>query len=310
MSRFDMISIGHLSKDELVIDGKFFECLGGSVAYSSITASKMGFRVGIISKIGYDFNESYLRLLTRYNVDLSMVRRVPVKSTSFRNVYRGGFRRQYLLALCRKITVRDVDLSRFRSKVYYFGPIYKEVSINLLEKVASMEGKCVLDVQGYCRSRGLDGLIHLVRWKQLKKALRSVWIFKASLEEARCLVKSRDLVEICVDLRSMGPEIVLITMGAEGAVCHAFEETLFSPSIKARVVDPTGAGDVFLASFTMSYLSSNDLIDSLAYAVAASSFTVEKYGVSGIPDRRMVLSRVNHVKPSIRRIREGEVLIK
>lgn len=69
---------------------------------------------------------------------------------------------------------------------------------------------------------------------------------------------------------------VIITLGANGAI-HA-DITYQSPSPK-ETIDVSGAGDTFLAAFTIKYLETRDVQQAIPYANQLSSVVVSKKGV-------------------------------
>jgi sugar/nucleoside kinase (ribokinase family) len=68
----------------------------------------------------------------------------------------------------------------------------------------------------------------------------------------------------------------------------------------ARVIDPTGAGDVFLAALVgamvrpdlTAHATVRRPASELAFAAATASFVVEAPGLLGVPDRAAVLRRL------------------
>jgi len=87
-----------------------------------------------------------------------------------------------------------------------------------------------------------------------------------------CIVKINnreysDAITSCKEL--------IVTKGAKGALYHGKE----FPARKVDVVDVTGAGDTFLAALTYKYLMTNDMHESIVFAIRASEITVKHLGV-------------------------------
>ena len=55
-----------------------------------------------------------------------------------------------------------------------------------------------------------------------------------------------------------------------------------------KVVDPTGAGDVFAAAFLIRLFETGDPKQACEFAIVAASLTIEKPGLEGIPTRYRV----------------------
>ncbi|WP_392561897.1 PfkB family carbohydrate kinase [Orbus sturtevantii] len=91
----------------------------------------------------------------------------------------------------------------------------------------------------------------------------------------------------------MGVKIVIITLGAKGALCFDGEQFIFSPAYPAVVKNTSGAGDAFNGAFAASLAQGKALLYSLQYASAFASLAVETDSASGMPHHQMVLDRIN-----------------
>ncbi|MEU6663722.1 PfkB family carbohydrate kinase [Streptomyces sp. NPDC046821] len=76
--------------------------------------------------------------------------------------------------------------------------------------------------------------------------------------------------------------VAVVTLGAEGAyaVDAGSGETASVPAIKVEAMDPTGAGDVFVAGFVTGTLAGWPLADRLAFAGLTSALSVQEFGGS------------------------------
>ena len=83
-----------------------------------------------------------------------------------------------------------------------------------------------------------------------------------------------------MDLLKLGPKIVTLTMGEKGSYIFYDKKYMKIPIYKTKIVDRSGVGDVYTASFALKYLETEDLIESAYFAAAASSYVVEKVGLS------------------------------
>ena len=80
-----------------------------------------------------------------------------------------------------------------------------------------------------------------------------------------------------IDLVNQYPEKFLITLGSKG--CKHNEVVYPSPRPQ-ETIDVSGAGDTFVASFSVKYLETKDIEKSLIFANEMSSIVVSKKGVS------------------------------
>ncbi|MFF0748712.1 carbohydrate kinase family protein [Streptomyces sp. NPDC004267] len=74
----------------------------------------------------------------------------------------------------------------------------------------------------------------------------------------------------------------VVTLGSEGAyaVDGATGETAEVPAIRVSALDPTGAGDVFVAGFVTGTLAGWPLADRLAFAGLTAALSVQEFGGS------------------------------
>lgn len=91
------------------------------------------------------------------------------------------------------------------------------------------------------------------------------------------------------DVLRMGPKVVVVTLGAGGAVAINADGFAHQAAFPATVVDTTGAGDAFNAAFLLAWLEGRPLADALRFACAAASCAVAAIGArAGMPRRQQV----------------------
>ncbi|MGW0495120.1 carbohydrate kinase family protein [Streptomyces sp. NPDC003007] len=76
--------------------------------------------------------------------------------------------------------------------------------------------------------------------------------------------------------------LAVVTLGADGAyaVDRRTGETAEVPAIEVQALDPTGAGDVFVAGFVAGTLADWPLADRLAFAGLTAALSVQEFGGS------------------------------
>lgn len=139
--------------------------------------------------------------------------------------------------------------------------------------------------------------------ERMKSIIPYVDIMKLSDEETELLTPYKNPKEAAEYLLKKGVLVVVITLGAEGAlVCNKTSMNLV-PGLKSNVVDTTGAGDSFWGAFVSQLIKSKIPLENLAteylaefarYGNAAASLCVEQNGgISGIPEQEEVLKRLS-----------------
>lgn len=92
-------------------------------------------------------------------------------------------------------------------------------------------------------------------------------------------------------------EKLIVTQGSKGvSVCLANGEILTVPSIKANIVDTTGAGDTLNGAFSVRIAAGDSIEDALRYANTAAGLSIEKFGAQGgMPTHGEVVKRMGEL---------------
>jgi sugar/nucleoside kinase (ribokinase family) len=294
---FDLAVIGHFSMDSIILPNTSvpYSVLGGAVAYVSLVARRLGATVSVISKVGSDFPKSYKKLLSREGVDLSNVKRVTDDlTTSFELVYNEDLSTR-TLCLRRQgspITLADLPKS-LKAKAIHIAPIAGEISLPVVEKLKKNADFLSLDPQGMTRCFDKTGKV-IPSALLDKNILKFIKIYKSSLEEICVLTEQPNLRKAINALHDFGPEIVLVTMGSTGSVLSNRGVICRVPVFKSEcVVDPTGAGDVFIGGFLSEYIKGKEPLWCARVGSAAASLAVEGVGASFLWGKDEIYRRAN-----------------
>lgn len=82
---------------------------------------------------------------------------------------------------------------------------------------------------------------------KLRESLRYVDIIHCNYLEAKALTGEEGIEAILQELTKLGVRMITITLGGKGAYLRLGNLTIYQPSFKVEVIDPTGAGDAFCA---------------------------------------------------------------
>ena len=104
------------------------------------------------------------------------------------------------------------------------------------------------------------------------------------LEDAHVLTGLTDPDAIAAFYLALGPRIVVLKMGAQGALLLTPDQRLMLPAFPCTPVDATGAGDTFCGSFLARLIAGDPPEQAIRYAAAAAALQTEAYGaVAPIP---------------------------
>jgi ribokinase len=95
-------------------------------------------------------------------------------------------------------------------------------------------------------------------------------------------------------LRAQGIRSVVLTRGADGAICSDGEGTYLVPAPVVQAVDTSGAGDAFVGALSTRLAAGASLLEASSYAVRVGAFAVQGHGTQpSYPTRADVLPAVN-----------------
>jgi sugar/nucleoside kinase (ribokinase family) len=291
----DIVVAGHFSLDSILLPTFSHPCsaLGGSVAYVSLAARTLGSTVSIISKVGSDFPNAYRDQLQKEAIDLSWVKTIPDEvTTSFSLTYSENLSNRALRLEKKGSPLRLEDLPKAPyAQAIHVAPITSEISLEVVDYLEKFTDCLSLDPQGMTRSFDKNGSVNSAVQMD-DRVLGFVRIFKSSLEEITLLTGHSDLKKAVRVVTDLGPTVVIVTKGANGSVLF-FQETIYAiPACKsARVVDPTGAGDVFMGAFLAEYVRRKDCLWCACVGSAAASLVIEGVGTSFFGDKEEIYRR-------------------
>jgi sulfofructose kinase len=248
--------------DTVTLDG-FARCGGGPVATALATLARLGARVGYLGMMGDD--ESGRRALAdlrQRGVDTSRVVIQPGahSHTCIVLVEADTGRRSIL---CNRDTLGECQLTA-ADRRYIAGARFLHLDGQFMDAAivaarwAREAGVCISFDANRPRPR-LDELLPLV----------DVLITSTSFPAA--YTGHDDLGRAMRALRVLGPETVVVTLGAEGCAYLKSDQPVHVPGFVVDVVDTTGAGDAFHGAYLFGLLQGwdDDGTACLANAVAA-----------------------------------------
>ncbi len=296
---FDIVSVGHFSIDSIFLPSRPtpFVVLGGSVAYVSLAARRLDSRVAIISKVGDDFPEAYRWWLEQEGINLSGLSKVEnAQTTRFELNYNDNLSDRSLLLKVKSPPITAEDLTKpLRSLAIHMAPIAGELTLEVAEKLRKSADVLSLDPQGLVRRFAENGTVNYGPMPD-PNLLDLVDIYKSSRTEIEAVTGMFELESAIRAVHNHGVKIVLVTLGAKGAVLSV-ENTLHEvPACKPeRLVDPTGAGDAFIGGFLSEYVNGENILRCTCIGVATASFVVEGIGPTFFGDKAQIYQRAREL---------------
>jgi sugar/nucleoside kinase (ribokinase family) len=292
---FDIVSVGHFSIDSIFLPSRqnAFVVLGGSVTYVSLTARHLDSRVSVISRVGADFPSAYKWWLQQEGVDLSgVVDEQDALTTRFELRYENDLSNRSLCSKTRMPPIRLGDLpDPLKAKVIHLAPIAGEITLEVAQKLRSCAEVLSLEAQGMTRSFDEKGNVTL-KPPSDKSILGLIDILKSTRKEIQTLTGLSDVDSAIKAVHSQGVNIVIVTLGTEGAVVSVDHVPHTVPAYRPeKLVDPTGAGDAFIGAFLAEYAQGKDCAWCSHVGSAAASLVVEGIGPTSLGDKDEIYRR-------------------
>ena len=267
----DYLVIGHLSQD-LTPEGPR---LGGTAAYSALTAHALGLRVGVVTAWG---GEPPLGALA--GTDGITVSMIPTPhTTTFENVYTPAGRIQYIHRTAPRIDTSHVAQEWRRTPIIHIGPIAQEVS-PLLAEGFSPDLLC-LTPQGWLRTWDGDGRVLPCVWPEAQAALSKAAAAAISIEDV-----GGD--EGQIEAMALACRVLAVTEGPAGARLYWNGDLRRFRAPAMPEVDATGAGDIFAAAFFFRLYTTRDPWEAARFATRLASYSVMRLGLEGIPTQQEI----------------------
>jgi 2-dehydro-3-deoxygluconokinase len=270
---------------------------GGDTSNAAVAAARQGARVAYVTAVGADqFGEAFLDLWKGEGIDVSGVKKSPVAHTGLYFVTHGpaGHVFSYMRAgsAASRMTPEDMPADLIRgAKVVHASGISQAISSSAADAVfAAFRIARAANV-----TVSFDTNLRLRLWP-LERARAMIHaaagladILRPSLDDARQLT-GLDAPDGIVDFYlGLGPRIVALTCGSEGAIVATRERRERMAPRPAKLVDATGAGDMFTGAFLAEYLRTGDPFAAGRYANVAAALSTEGYGaVVPMPKRAAV----------------------
>jgi sugar/nucleoside kinase (ribokinase family) len=264
----DYLVIGHITHD-LTPQGPR---LGGTAAYSALTARALGFRVGIVTASGPETSLVSLQ-------DIPVVSLESPNSTTFENIYTEHGRIQYLRAQATRIDLKLVPEIWRRASIIHIGPLANEVDAFLPEGFST--GLLGLTPQGWMRKWDAEGRVSRAEWLNADFALA----------RASAVVISREDVDgddELIEHMAHQTRVLAVTESEAGVVLYWNGDRRRFRAPQITEVDPTGAGDVFAAAFFTRLFTTRDPWEATRFAMLMATCSVARVGLDGIPTAREI----------------------
>ena len=251
---------------------------GGSVANSIVGISQLGDQVGFIGKVSDDdFGGKYEEGLKKENVEYFYSKKEEESPTGTCLILVTPDSERTMctfLGTAGKINENDVSSEAIKKSEIIFleGYLWDEGEPKkAFDKAINYANKVAMSLSDlFCVDRHKPHFLNLV-----KKRLDITF---ANEQEITSLIDAKNFNEV-IDFSKQLNKLVVVTRGEKGAVAINGEE-IFESDIKKnlKIIDLTGAGDLFAAGFLHGYLNKLSIKESLEKGTEMSSRVIQQIG--------------------------------
>lgn len=279
------------SLDETVTMVDFSKQMGGPVAVALATFSNLGGIASYIGAIGKDSNGKIIKeTLKMFRVDIKSIIEKSAYQTPLSIVLvekKSGKRTIIFNPGCAfKFKFSEYDINHFKkTRFLHIDGFSTEAAIKAAEWANANNIIVVLDAGFYV--------------SQMAALLERSNIVIASKDFVKKLTNKSNLKEGIKKIKKLGSNINLIaaTGGEEGSICLYENNFFYQPAFKVKVLDTTGAGDVFHGAFLFGLAKNWEVQKILEFSSATAALKCMRLGgISGIPNYEEVMDFLKNYK--------------
>lgn len=265
------------SGSKILIDELEFTT-GGGGTNAAVALSRLGHKVAFLGKLGHGTNSDFIhKNLKKEKIDLLCAHS---KGLAGYSIILDTLEHDRTILTYKgvndELRKEDIPYKKLKTKWFYFSAMLEE-SFRTLEILAEFAQqhkiKIVFNPSTYLAEKGSHYLKHLISRTEL---------LVLNKEEAHLLAGSDSIEGLLFKLKGLGPKIVVVTDGKHDLYVIN-EEHIYSarpPFIK--VIDATGAGDAFAASFLCGLIRKNNIEFAIKLGIANALSVVAHYGAKNI----------------------------
>jgi fructokinase len=251
---------------------------GGSVANSIVGLSKLGNKVGFIGKVNDDdLGNKYEEGLKNENVEYIYSKKkeeLPTGTCLILITPDSERTMCTFLGTAEKINENDVNINSVKNSEITFleGYLWDEGDPKkAFEKAIEYSNKVAMSLSDlFCVERHKLHFLNLVKNK--------LDVTFANEQEIMSLINAKNFNEVITFGKKLGKTII-ITRGEKGSVAISKNEVVECDSEKnLKIIDLTGAGDLFAAGFLHGYINNLTIKESLKKGTEMSSKIIQKIG--------------------------------
>jgi ribokinase len=246
----------------------------GNSANAAVSAARLGLKSALMSDVGDEINgKEAIETLADNNVITDLISKHKGLGTNYHYVLWFGVERTILVkhehypyALPKiKTPPKWIYLSSLgENSLPYHGEILEYLKAHPEVKLAFQPGT-------YQMKFGVEAL---------KGIYERADIFFCNVQEAQRILKTEesDIKKLMIGMTTLGPKMVFISDGPQGAYAYDGTDTWFMPVYPQEPFERTGAGDAFASTVTVAIALGKSIEEALMWGPANSASVIQYVG--------------------------------
>ena len=251
---------------------------GGGGTNTAVAFSRLGHKVAFLGKLGEGTNSDFIyKNLVKEKIELLCAHG---KGNAGYSVILDTLEHDRTILVYKGINDElrhdEIQYKKLNAKWFYFSSMLGE-SFHTLERLAEFAQqhkiKIAFNPSTYLAERGSRHLKHIISNTEL---------LVLNKEEAALLAGQDSIEGLLFKLKGLGPKIAVITDGRNDLYVIDGKHIYIAKPPFVKIVDATGAGDAFAASFLSGILRKNDVEFAIKLGVVNAQSVVSHYGAKNI----------------------------
>lgn len=277
---------------ETMFGDSFATFPGGKGANQAVAAARLGARVTMVGAVGADaFGPELLEVMRHEGIDASQVKQNPLAPTGIALIMLDQSGQNTMVVVSGANTLLNTDA------VLTSMELMTDIRLLITQFEVLMDATWA--AIAWAQSKHIPVLLNAAPARQTPPArFKGIDYLVVNEQETECLTGApvHDPSSAALAAQQMGAwgvSVVIVTLGAQGAVVWAQGQTTHLPARKVKVVDSTAAGDAFIGGLANALLNKMSVIEAVRYANCAGALATTMLGAQPSLPTAAAVQRLN-----------------
>ena len=261
---------------KIKIEEDFKETVGGGGINVASALSRLGAKTGYLGKLSHETYDKIKEALDKNKI--SIIETKKSKKPGAKSILLNTADNDRVIFTYRgqngTLGFNDFDKEELRARNYYLTGLTGEGFETELEITKFLEQQKKDHIICYNPSSYL-----IESEPRIYDIIKRISVIIVNVDEAQTLTQKQKIKEVLRALYDLGPQVVVVTAGNLGSYAYDGSKEYRSQAVPTKVVDSTGAGDSFAATFFYFYSKGYGINKAMRYASINSASVVSTRGV-------------------------------